>query len=233
MSVPSWSCLAIASRAPCCARRPRPPHEPSTGCHLKHCASRNGRANGRSFKSFSISPTPRSSGRGECGLILAEDRPQLTGYDQDLWAERLHYGRPIRRRRSSCLTTLRSANLRLVENASPADLKRVGVHLERGEESLEHLCRLYAGHDLLHLAADRTRPRCGRSGSAVTRGRGAALGSRGSALSVLRSAFYVLRSTFCVLRSTFGVRRSAPDVGRRSDRHAPILDAYRLCAPRR
>ena len=24
-------------------------------------------------------------------LILAQDRPQLTGYDQDLWAHRLHY----------------------------------------------------------------------------------------------------------------------------------------------
>ena len=34
---------------------------------------------------------------------------------------------------------------------SPQDLKRVGVHAERGEESVEHLRRLYAGHDLLHL----------------------------------------------------------------------------------
>jgi hypothetical protein len=25
------------------------------------------------------------------------------------------------------------------------------VHAERGEESIEHLIRLYAGHDLLHL----------------------------------------------------------------------------------
>src|SRR5713101_4257929 len=24
-------------------------------------------------------------------LVLAQDRPTLTGYDQDLWAERLHY----------------------------------------------------------------------------------------------------------------------------------------------
>lgn len=48
-------------------------------------------------------------------------------------------------------TVLRRANLRLLERASPADLKRVGVHVERGEESLEHLRCLYAGHDLLHL----------------------------------------------------------------------------------
>jgi hypothetical protein len=46
---------------------------------------------------------------------------------------------------------LRQGNLRLLERATPADLRRVGVHAERGEESLEHLVRLYAGHDLLHL----------------------------------------------------------------------------------
>jgi hypothetical protein len=46
---------------------------------------------------------------------------------------------------------VRRANLRLVERASPDDLKRVGVHVERGDESLAHLLRLNAGHDLLHL----------------------------------------------------------------------------------
>ena len=46
---------------------------------------------------------------------------------------------------------LRRANLRLLERTDAADRKRVGVHVERGEESLEHLLRLYAGHDLLHL----------------------------------------------------------------------------------
>jgi hypothetical protein len=48
-------------------------------------------------------------------------------------------------------TVLRRSNLRLVARATPAELKQVGVHVERGEESLEHLRRLYAGHDLLHL----------------------------------------------------------------------------------
>jgi hypothetical protein len=48
-------------------------------------------------------------------------------------------------------TLLRRTNLRLIERASPEDRARVGVHVERGEESLDHLYRLYAGHDLLHL----------------------------------------------------------------------------------
>ena len=84
-------------------------------------------------------------------LILAQDRPQLTGYDQDQWAERLHYDQADPSEALDLFVVLRRANLRLVERASPTDLKRVGVHVERGEESLEYLRRLYAGHDLLHL----------------------------------------------------------------------------------
>ncbi len=84
-------------------------------------------------------------------LILAQDRPPLTGYDQDLWAEHLHYEESDPFESLETFTVLRRGNLRLVERASPSDLKRVGVHVERGEESLEHLLRLYAGHDLLHL----------------------------------------------------------------------------------
>jgi hypothetical protein len=84
-------------------------------------------------------------------LILAQDRPQLTGYDQDLWAERLHYEHEDPSEALEVFGVLRRANLRVLERASPADLKRVGVHVERGEESLEHLRRLYAGHDLMHL----------------------------------------------------------------------------------
>jgi hypothetical protein len=46
---------------------------------------------------------------------------------------------------------VRRGNLRLLERASTADLDRVGVHAERGDESLAHMMRLYAGHDLLHI----------------------------------------------------------------------------------
>lgn len=84
-------------------------------------------------------------------LILAQDRPQITGYDQDLWAERLHYEEADPSDAIEQFTVLRRGNLRLIARASSDDLKRVGVHIERGEESLDHLRRLYAGHDLLHL----------------------------------------------------------------------------------
>ncbi len=84
-------------------------------------------------------------------LVLAHDRPTITGYDQDRWAERLRYADEDPRDAIERFTVLRRANLRLVERASEDDLRRVGLHAERGEESLAHIIRLYAGHDLLHL----------------------------------------------------------------------------------
>lgn len=84
-------------------------------------------------------------------LILAHDRPAITGYDQDLWADRLQYHDADVAEGLELFRVVRAANLRLLGRATPADLARVGVHSERGEERLGDLCRLYAGHDLLHL----------------------------------------------------------------------------------
>lgn len=83
-------------------------------------------------------------------MVLAHERPSLTGYDQDLWAERLRYVESDADRALADFGALRRANLRLLRGASPSDLARVGEHAERGEESLEHMVRLYAGHDLVH-----------------------------------------------------------------------------------
>ena len=85
-------------------------------------------------------------------LILAHDRPVITGYDQDLWAGRLHYDEADAADSLDTFRVLRRDNLALLERATPDDLKRVGVHSERGEESAGYLMRLFAGHDLMHLA---------------------------------------------------------------------------------
>jgi hypothetical protein len=84
-------------------------------------------------------------------MILAQDRPALQGYDQDRWADALHYAESDLDGALEQFTALRAANLRLLQRASSAERRRVGVHAERGEESVEHLLRMYAGHDLVHL----------------------------------------------------------------------------------
>jgi len=84
-------------------------------------------------------------------MVLAHDRPPLTGYDQDEWAARLWYDAADADQAVREFGVLRGANLRLLGRASREDLARAGVHEERGEETVEHMIRLYAGHDLLHL----------------------------------------------------------------------------------
>ena len=84
-------------------------------------------------------------------LVLAQERPTLTGYDQDLWSERFHYERLPMDEALDRFAVLRRSHLRLLADASPDDFQRVGVHAERGEESVAHMIRLCAGHDLLHL----------------------------------------------------------------------------------
>ena len=84
-------------------------------------------------------------------MVLAQDRPVLTGFDQDRWADRLRYDQAPLAIAIEDFRVLRRSNLHLIDGASPADLERVGVHAERGEETVAHMIRLYAGHDLLHL----------------------------------------------------------------------------------
>ena len=84
-------------------------------------------------------------------MVLAHDRPPLVGYDQDLWASRLRYRDVELRDAFEQFTALRRGNVRLWQNLTAEDLVRVGIHGERGEESLEQMRLLYAGHDLLHL----------------------------------------------------------------------------------
>jgi hypothetical protein len=84
-------------------------------------------------------------------MVVAHDRPALTGYDQDLWAERLRYDESNVHLALGDFEVLRRSNLRLIARLSDDDRKRVGVHAERGEESVGHMIRMYAGHDLLHL----------------------------------------------------------------------------------
>jgi uncharacterized damage-inducible protein DinB len=96
-------------------------------------------------------------------LVLSQDRPTITGYDQDAWAERLRYDTAPVDEALAEFAALRRTHLRLVSAASDADRARFGVHAERGEESVAHMMKMYAGHDLLHLAQiDRIRTAIGR-----------------------------------------------------------------------
>jgi hypothetical protein len=83
-------------------------------------------------------------------MILSEDRPALQGFDQDKWASLFRYDEVSCERALAQLGVLRAANLAVLRRLGPAELERVGIHSERGPESLGHLMKLMAAHDLVH-----------------------------------------------------------------------------------
>ena len=90
--------------------------------------------------------------------VIALDGVPISGYDQDGWANALRYRYVALEDALTQVRQLRAVNLKLLRSLTPEELQHCGVHSERGPESVEHMIRLYAGHDLVHLAQlDRVR----------------------------------------------------------------------------
>ena len=87
--------------------------------------------------------------------ILAHAEPEIIGYDQALWVDRLRHQDDDVEQLLSLFEALRAANLELWSRLSPADRARVGIHSERGRESIDLMFRLAGGHDRVHLAQAR------------------------------------------------------------------------------
>lgn len=83
-------------------------------------------------------------------MILTQDRPPLVGFDQNIWLSRFDYATSDPAEALQGFTALRRWNMRVWSSATAADLQRIGVHAERGPESLDVVLRLAAGHDLRH-----------------------------------------------------------------------------------
>jgi len=92
---------------------------------------------------------------GRYRWILAHDQPELIGYDQDLWVDRLHQPVEGADELLALLEPLRGANLALWARTSDERRERVGRHRERGPESYALTFTLIAGHDRFHLAQGR------------------------------------------------------------------------------
>jgi len=84
-------------------------------------------------------------------LILSENAPAITGTQQDSWVASLRHNEREPSELVEIFRTLRALNLAVWRQTSPEELKRSGMHNERGTESLDVMLRLLAGHDLSHL----------------------------------------------------------------------------------
>ena len=92
---------------------------------------------------------------GRYRFVLAHDEPELVGYDQDLWVDRLHADADDPGAYLRVFEPLRTSNIALWRAASAAQRERVGRHRERGPESFDLMFRMLAGHDRVHLAQAR------------------------------------------------------------------------------
>ena len=81
--------------------------------------------------------------------LLAEDRPEIKGYDQDEFARRLHYDRP-HEKSLELFKCVRDSTTELLERMQPADWLREGTHNEVGRYTTETWLTIYAAHAHKH-----------------------------------------------------------------------------------
>lgn len=84
-------------------------------------------------------------------LILGAPGTPVPAFDQDAWVKSGHYEKRDARKSLELFRTVREANLALLKSLTPDQWKHYGMHSERGQETIEHIVKLYAGHDLNHL----------------------------------------------------------------------------------
>jgi hypothetical protein len=83
-------------------------------------------------------------------LVLAENKPILKPYDQDVWAGQADMKLPIQ----PSLQILRGLHERwaaLLSSLLESDWERAGIHLDNGLVTLDQLLHTYAGHGQAHL----------------------------------------------------------------------------------
>ena len=84
-------------------------------------------------------------------LILGSNGVSLQPFDQDVWAETFAYSRRDPAASLETFRVLRENNLAMLK-ALPKNLwENYGMHQERGKETITHIVRMFAGHDLNHL----------------------------------------------------------------------------------
>jgi uncharacterized damage-inducible protein DinB len=83
--------------------------------------------------------------------ILGAPGTPIQAYDQDAWASAGHYAKRDIRKSLEQFRVLREANLALLKSLTPEQWKHSGMHSERGEESVERILLMMAGHDINHL----------------------------------------------------------------------------------
>jgi hypothetical protein len=84
-------------------------------------------------------------------LILGAPGTPIAAFDQNAWVISGHYEKRDPRKSVEQFRVVREANLALLKSLTAEQWKHYGMHAERGQETIEHIVRMFAGHDINHL----------------------------------------------------------------------------------
>ena len=82
-------------------------------------------------------------------LLLASDRPPITGYDEMEFSRRLHYDRPIEASLDA-FKAARRTTADILDRISEADWSREGTHTEIGRYTMDTWLEIYGVHAQNH-----------------------------------------------------------------------------------
>jgi uncharacterized damage-inducible protein DinB len=82
--------------------------------------------------------------------ILGSNGVSLQPFDQDVWASTLDYAHRDVKQSLETYRVLRDGNITLLKSIPKPLWDNYGVHQERGNESVAHIVRMIAGHDVNH-----------------------------------------------------------------------------------
>jgi uncharacterized damage-inducible protein DinB len=85
-------------------------------------------------------------------LILGNNGVSLQPFDQDVWAKTFVYARRDPAASLETFRVLRENNLAMLKSLPQNLWENYGMHQERGKETITHIVRMFAGHDLNHLS---------------------------------------------------------------------------------
>lgn len=84
-------------------------------------------------------------------MILGEPGTPVQAFDQDKWAANMDYAERPAKGSLAAFRALRENNLALLKKLRSEQWEQWGMHSERGQETIRHIVRMVAGHDVNHI----------------------------------------------------------------------------------
>ena len=83
--------------------------------------------------------------------VLCSNGASLQPFDQNVWASTLDYAHRDPKQSLETYRVLREGNHALLKKIPSSLWDNYGMHQERGQESVSHIVRMLAGHDVNHI----------------------------------------------------------------------------------